>query len=246
MIPPVTDEMLNRARTFLDREFPQADAAFLGGSAATGEATPTSDLDVLIVLPAPWEDVAFVETTRHEGRLVEAFVYGRSALPGWLDRGRVLRRPVLDRLIVGGLPLTDTALTRELADRSRAALAAGPEAPDEDELRRRRYSLSSGLDDLVDRLADEHSDTGERAVLAWAVWRESAELSLLASRRWLGTGKWLLRELRREGGDCGLAAWADAPVPDPERLVRLSRRVLELSGGYLQEGMLRGNRPTGL
>lgn len=238
--------MLERARAFVAREFPQAVAAFLGGSAATGEATPTSDLDVLIVLPAPWEDAAFVETTRHDGQLVEAFVYGRSALPEWLARGRAQHRPVLDRLIAEGLPVTDNALTRTLALASRQVLEAKECTVDEDETRRRRYGLSAALDDLLDRLGGEGADPGETTVLTWAVWREAAELSLLTSHRWLGTGKWLVRELRRGGDAAGLAAWVDAPVPDPERLVHLAERVLDDSGGYLQDGMIRGERPPGL
>lgn len=242
----MNDDLLHRARDFLAREFPQAVAGFLGGSAATGEATSTSDLDVLVVLPAPWEPVAFVETTRHDGRLVEAFVYGRSALLTWLERGRVQHRPVLDRLIAEGLPLIDTELTRDLARDSLQVLEAGPGQVDEDEMRGRRYGLSAGLDDLVDRLGDESSDPGETAVLTWTVWREAAELSLLTSHRWLGTGKWLVRELRREGDGAGLAGWADGPTPDPGHLVQLARKVLDDSGGYLQEGMIRGDRPAGL
>lgn len=251
-----------RAHAFVRDAFPQAEAAFLGGSTASGEATPSSDLDVLVVLPERWSPAAFVETTRTDGQLVEAFVYGPASLRVWLDKGRAERRPVLDHLIADGMPLTDNALTRELAARSREALAAGPAPADPEELRRRAYTVSAALDDLDD-LADRVPDSpgpatsardpelqtiqdAETAVLSWTLWRETAELALLTDGRWLGSGKWLLRELQRHGDHDGLVAWAGAGRPDPGTLVALARRVLESAGGYLQEGYLRGYRPPGL
>ncbi|WP_150460258.1 nucleotidyltransferase domain-containing protein [Nesterenkonia ebinurensis] len=67
---------LRSARSFVGVNFPQGRAAFLGGSAASGGATASSDLDILIVLPDEWSSTSFVETTTYEGQLVEAFVYG--------------------------------------------------------------------------------------------------------------------------------------------------------------------------
>ncbi|QDO87298.1 nucleotidyltransferase domain-containing protein [Ornithinimicrobium ciconiae] len=254
------DRLIARARAFLRQEFPGAEAAFLGGSAATGAATPGSDLDVLVVLPEHWSPVAFVETSRFDGQLVEAFVYGPASLRVWLEKGRAAHRPVLDRLVAEGIPLTDNGLTHELAAQSVAVLAAGPSAPDSEEVHRRLYSLSSAVDDLADRgsqaarAAPRPSaplDPAETAVLAWTVWREAAELALVADRQWLGTGKWLVRELRRHGDRYGLLSWADASLaaaaaPDTDVLVQQAQAVLDAAGGYLQEGHLRGHRPPDL
>ncbi|MFC3590614.1 nucleotidyltransferase domain-containing protein [Microbacterium barkeri] len=68
------------------RRLPAGVCGVLGGSAASGRATETSDLDILVVLPGEWSTTtAFVQTTTHNGRLVEAFVYGPDALQVWLD-----------------------------------------------------------------------------------------------------------------------------------------------------------------
>lgn len=240
-----------RAQAFLGQEHPVAEAAFLGGSAATDEATEGSDLDILIVLPERWSPAAFVQTTRFEGQLVEAFVYGPASLQVWLEKGRADHRPVLDRLIAESIPLTDNALTRELARTSQEVLAAGPAAADPEDLQRRRYSLSAAVDDLADRGCSPPS--AETAVLAWTVWREAAELALLTDRQWLGTGKWLVRELRRHGNHFALVAWAEAAspgalgsAPQGADLAELARGVLGSAGGYLQEGYLRGERPPDL
>lgn len=237
---------IGRALRFVQQEFPLAQAAFLGGSVATGHATTSSDLDLLVVLPERWVDTAFVETSRFEGQLVEAFVYGRGALSTWLERGRSQHRPVLDRLAAEGIPLINGPLNQELGEHCRAVLDAGPEPADPDDLARRAYSLSAHLDDLADRDDTATTDPAERAVLAWTLWREAAELSLLADRQWLGSGKWLVRELRRSGDISGLAEWVADESGDIRSLVALAERVLDRAGGYLQDGFLRGERPTDL
>lgn len=243
---------VTRARAFVQQEFPQADAAFLGGSTAAGEATQSSDLDILIVLPEQWSPAAFVETTRFAGQLVEAFVYGPASLEVWLEKGRDDHRPVLDRLIAEGLPLTDNALTHDLGVRSREVLSAGPAVADPADLQRRAYSLSSLVDDLADRPPGSRADTtgvpdaAETTVLAWTAWKEAAELALVTDRQWLGTGKWLVRGLLSQGDRHGLVAWAAAGHRDPHALVVLAREVLESAGGSLREGYLRGYRPPDL
>ncbi len=232
-------DFVSRAQRLVERHFAHADAAFLGGSAAAGTATESSDLDVLVVLPAAHADTSFVETTRYEGQLVEAFCYGPTALANWLDKGRAERRPVLDRLIGDGIALTDSDESDRLQVAAREVLLAGPEPLSHEERRLRAYSLSAVLDDLVDA-----TDPGERFLLSAAAWCESAELALLVDRRWLGNGKWLLRELRLRPDRFGLAAWASSGRHDLPSLAAACRSVLAASGGYLQDGFVRGNRPA--
>lgn len=243
-VAPSTDELADRAVRFVRQEFPTAEAGFLGGSVASGHATASSDLDVLVLLPDRWSDAAFVHTTRFEGQLVETFAYGRAGLAQWLERGRAARRPVLDRLIAEGLPLLTGPITEELRQESRAVLAAGPGPADPDDLARRAYSISAHLDDLADRTGPG-TDPAEATVLTWAVWQETAELSLLVGQQWLGTGKWLVREIRASGDPFGLAAWAEHR-PHLTRLTGIAREVLEQVGGHHQEGFLRGTRPRDL
>lgn len=171
---------------------------------------------------------------------MEVFVYGPEALHLWLRKGREERRPVLDKLIGEGVPLTGGAVADSFGDESRRALLAGPSEPDSVELRSRAYSLSALLDDLVDA-----TDAGERFVLMSTAWREAAELALLLRRRWLGTGKWLLRELAREPDEFGLVSWARGD-DDPVNVVQCVRAVLDAAGGYFQDSFIRGERPPGL
>ncbi len=79
-------EPVEAARTFVAARFPEASVAFVGGSVLTEHRTPTSDLDVVVVVG---EDVTvadsgmrapYRETFEHDGWVVEAFVHTRSSL----------------------------------------------------------------------------------------------------------------------------------------------------------------------
>ncbi len=225
------------ARDFIQQRFPGARAAYLGGSIATGRATPTSDLDIFVLLDEGDEEVSYVETTTHHGWLVEAFVYTAPAAEHWIEKGRAERRPVLDSLIATGIALTDTDDTHLWAQRSRKALAVGPSSASHEEIDARRYTLSALVDDL-----EGGADPVETYVLQASAFREAAELVLLLDRRWLGTGKWLVRNLR-EGTDYGLLAWAEG-VHAASDLAAICRQVLNTAGGFLQEGFVRGHRPA--
>ena len=80
------DDACPVALDFVREHHPGAKVAFLGGSAATG--------------------ACFVETRRHRGWLVEAFVYSPDRAQQWMEKGRRARRPVttsaLQRMLLSG------------------------------------------------------------------------------------------------------------------------------------------------
>jgi predicted nucleotidyltransferase len=225
------------ARDFVRLRFPEARVAILGGSAATGAATSTSDLDILVIVDDEAGEVSYVETTAHLGWLVEAFVYTPAAAGRWIQKGRDQRIPVLDSLAATGLELTDNDETRAWAEQAREVLATGPGDADPAEVDARRYALSALVDDLDACVAPE-----EAFITAATAFREAAELTLLVQRKWLGRGKWLVRNLR-SANDHGLLAWAGEDGTTDE-LADICRDVLDAAGGYLQEGFVRGERPS--
>jgi hypothetical protein len=74
-------------------------------------------------------------------------------------------------------------------------------------------------------------DDGEIAVIGWTLGQQTAELALLLAGSWLGTGKWLLRELR--AADPAVAAALLASAGNPERLTAVADQVLSRAGGRL-------------
>ena len=208
--------------------FPGALAAFLGGGVLSARRTATSDLDVVVVIAGP--PAPFRESLRWRGWPVELFVHDQASIARYFAIDAAHRKPNLARMVADGAPLTGGADIRSaITERARSVLAAGPPELTTAELEWRRY----GLTDLLDDLAGS-ADPGETAVICWTVWRQTAELALLLAGHWLGSGKWLLRELR--AADPALAAELVAASDDPGRLTAVADLVLGRAGGRLWAG----------
>lgn len=109
----------------------------------------------------------------------------------------------------------------------------------------RSCDRADALSALVDDVEDVR-DPGTRRVVAVTTWREAAELALLSMNAWIGSGKWLLRELRASRDPFGLAEWVDSGANDDVALAAICRAVLDSVGGYLQTDFIRGEKPIGL
>jgi len=216
------------ARALVSERFPAALAAFLGGGVLSDRRTPTSDLDIVVIiagLSAPYR-----ESMRWRNWPAELFVHRPDTVGAWFAKDRARRRPTLARMCTDGVVLADadgTAATVQA--QARAVLAAGPPPLTPAELDRRRYGLCDLLDDLAGT-----GDEGERAMICAAVLRDTAELALVTGGRWLGTDKWLLRELR--AADPQLADELVSAREDPARLAELADGVLARAGGRLWDG----------
>ena len=220
---PVTD-----ARALVRERFPAALAAYLGGGVLSDRRTPTSDLDIVVILG----DVAapYRESLTWRNWPAELFVQRPDTIGVWYAKDLARRRPTLARMCSDGVILADADGTAALIrDQATAVLVAGPPPPDLTELNGRRYGLSDLLDDLAGT-----ADDGERAIICACVVRDTAELALVAGGSWLGSGKWLLRELR--AADPQLAEELLAVRDDPARLAALAEMVLARAGGRLWDG----------
>ncbi|MEG8182705.1 nucleotidyltransferase domain-containing protein [Nocardia terpenica] len=79
------------ARHLVRERFPQARAAWLGGSSVTGNTTATSDLDVTVLLAGP--PAPYRESLHHGDRPVELFVQTEETLEFFQAGERARRRP---------------------------------------------------------------------------------------------------------------------------------------------------------
>ncbi|MBL7259437.1 nucleotidyltransferase domain-containing protein [Paractinoplanes lichenicola] len=213
---PITD-----ARDLVAERFPEATWALLTGSVLGPARTPGSDLDVVVLRDA---EPGFRESLRFRGWPVELFVHTPDRLAHFLASELAARKPSLHRMIATGLPLIGdpVAAQRKCAK----VLADGPAPLSEDERNRLRYGLTDLLDDLRHAV-----DPGERAVLAAALWTETAQARLLLGGGWVSRGKWLLRELRQHD-----PAFAERWLTVRENGVDLALEVLDSAGGPLFEG----------
>ncbi|WP_043263061.1 nucleotidyltransferase domain-containing protein [Streptomyces sp. CT34] len=232
-----------QALRLVSTRFPHALGAVLGGSAAEGRATGTSDLDVAILLPD--SDPSRREVIRHEGRLAELFLNTLTDVPEFFAWDRARRRGTVLFIYGQGLPLTDPHghLSRT-CERARAVLASGPPPLTPAEWERSRYGLTCYVDDLVDTPA---ANRYEQLSLADFTLREAAHLLTAHHNSWTGIGKWLPRRLLRADPVWGKALLdghqAVAECADPAPLAAAAEHVLDLVGGPLRDGYASRWRP---
>ncbi|WP_051164723.1 nucleotidyltransferase domain-containing protein [Nocardia testacea] len=93
------------ARSLVCEGFPGARAAWPGGSTVLGMATPTSDLDISVLLDGP--PAPYRQSLRYHGWPVELFVHTDEAMQHSLAKDRKARRPATLRLIGRSLALLD-------------------------------------------------------------------------------------------------------------------------------------------
>lgn len=91
---------LEAATRLVAERFPDAAAAYLGGSVLTARRTATFDLDIVVLLDGP--AAPFRETLRYEGWVVELFVQTRSSMRHYWDKDAAARRTPLLRMCAEG------------------------------------------------------------------------------------------------------------------------------------------------
>ncbi|WP_216892347.1 nucleotidyltransferase domain-containing protein [Nocardia alni] len=232
------------ARQLVNRDFPQARAAWLGGSVALGIATATSDLDITVLLPG---SPAPYRASMHRGTWpVELFVQTEASLQHFRAKEHAERRPSTLRLVGHSCVLVDVDGSGAFFQESYAKqLALGPDPLSDSELRSSRYRITDLLDDLIGS-----EDPAERLMIATTVWHAAADLLLTGNSRWTGSGKWLHRELTtfdRTAGTTYAQTLANAVESVAsgavEPMVNTVTEVLDLFGGRLFDGYQVGD-PT--
>lgn len=233
------------AQALVADRFPAARAAFVTGSVLTARRTPTSDLDVLVLVGA--ESSCYRESFRHQGWPVELFVQREADWRSFADAETAERRsPLLHMTAHGHLLVDADGVGARLRSEARQRLAAGPPPLPAEQLADRRYALTDALDDLRGC-----ADPQERVFLAAQLLEQAALLVLLAEGRWLGSGKWLSRRLAEADPvlhgrlTAGVAAVAEAAVgavgavgavEGTDALVAAVTEALDRAGGPLWEG----------
>jgi hypothetical protein len=224
--------------TFLEllkTRFLGAKLIFLGGSAATGKLSPTSDLDAVVLYDNP-------ESTRKEtfifnNYLIETLVTDEKGLHYFFfdkaPRTGLCAIPVIvDHAIV--LP-ESTPLSDALKKLARQSIDAGPAPLSEPELADTRYTITY----TVQKLRGGPRPPLENLVLGSRLVGLLGNFYLRAHRRWTGSGNYLAKRLLAEFPEISerlnavfktfFAAGEEAPV------IALTEEMLAPFGGLLYE-----------
>ncbi len=211
---------------------------FLAGSVMRGEATASSDLDVVVVYEAL--EGAYRESFVHGGWPVEAFVHDPETLERFFEEDRQRGVPSLMSMVGEGLEVPGASeFSARLKRRAAELLEAGPPPWGEEELTLRRYRLTDWVDDMrFPRSPEELVATG-----AW-LYQDAAEFYFRARGLWSAHSKTIPRRLRRTDAAFAekfLAAF-DALFAEkrPEPAAALVEEMLEPFGGLLFDGFRKG------
>ncbi|WP_052681808.1 nucleotidyltransferase domain-containing protein [Saccharothrix sp. ST-888] len=99
------NEPVEAASALVRERFPEAVAAFLGGSTARGQGTATSDLDVVVILPEPAE--VYRETVAWADRPAELFVHTAASVRTMFAWDRANGAPIMSFMCAHGAVLLD-------------------------------------------------------------------------------------------------------------------------------------------
>lgn len=228
---------IDAAEAFVSETFPDAAVALLAGSVTRGEATTTSDLDIVLVTERP--EAPYRESFRAFGWPIETFVYTETTYPAWFAQDAARRRPSLPRMCAEGIVLKDrNGLAAQVQAEARALLAKGPEPLNPQELAWARYQIS----DLLDDLGGARNGT-EMLFTALALAPALADLACDLQRQWRGAAKWVPRALEPVGARLATRladVVRNAGAGHPSDLIELGDEILDSCGGRLFEGFSMG------
>lgn len=225
------------ARRILRERYGDARVLFLAGSVVRGEATPDSDLDLVVLherLPN-----ACRESFVYEGWPVEAFVHDPETLRRFFVSDGREGIPSIINMVAEGVEIPAPCdLSARLKEEAAALLAAGPPPWDEEHVGNVRYWLTDCVDDLRHpRSADELVATGAR------LYEIAADFFLRTRGLWSGRGSWIPRRLRAADADFAArfsrAFEALFAEKRQDEVIALVGEMLAPHGGFHFEGYRR-------
>lgn len=229
------DKIIDITNQIRRARYPAAKVVFLAGSIVRGEATPFSDLDLVVVfenLPA-----AYRESFYFDRFPVEAFVHDPETLNYFMtERERPAGVCVMAQMISEGLEIPEaSSFSRALKQLAASVINSRPPKLDEESLRQMRYHITNLVDDIR-----EPRSKAELVATGTALYHALANCYLRAKGFWAAKDKSIPRKLNLANPEFGLrfsdnferlfAAGQTAEV------IALSEEILAPVGGFLFAG----------
>ncbi|WP_394219720.1 nucleotidyltransferase domain-containing protein [Halobacillus trueperi] len=177
------------AKDMIAERFPDCDAALLAGSIVRGEATSTSDLDIVVFDSKVTSSFRESFYTGHWP--VEVFVHNWSSYRGFFNSDCERGQPSMPRMVTEGQVLKWDNRLEAVKSEAADLLKKGPTPWPEETLLLKRYFLTDALDDFVGC-----TDRGEALFIAAKLAEQTSEFYLRANGQWSGSSKWMARSLR--------------------------------------------------
>lgn len=234
---PSKIDPLEAAHHFISTHFPYCQAALLAGSVVRGEATETSDLDIIIfdaTLVSSYRE-SFIES----GWPIELFAHNLTSYRTFFEQDCQRAIPSLPRMVTEGIVLKDTDIVEDIKREARALLDSGPEAWSDETIEMKRYFLTDALEDLIGC-----TTRAEGLFIAGALATLVCEFILRTNRQWTGSAKWMYRALERYDAQAArelvTALETYYQTNETDALIRYVDETLTPFGGRLFAGFSRG------
>lgn len=179
------------ALLFINRFYPNCEAAFLAGSVVRNEATANSDLDI-VVIDDMTEGVNRVSYTEF-GWPIEVFIYTRANFFPLFESDCMIGIPYLPRMCAEGIILKDNkGFAKEIKKEAIDRIEEGPATWSDDLIEQTRYIITDLLDDLLGS-----NNGGEDLFIAGKLAETLHDFILRTNKQWCGYGKWVVRALKQ-------------------------------------------------
>ncbi|MFC4410420.1 nucleotidyltransferase domain-containing protein [Chungangia koreensis] len=224
------------ATKFIETRFPNCAAALLCGSVVRGQATETSDLDLVIfdeTLLSPYRS-----SVLFEGWPIEMFVHNLWSYKDFFKSDAERARPSIIRMVAEGVPIRDNGILGGIKEEAAAILVEGPKEWTEEIIRTKRYMLTDLLDDFMGAQREEG------IFIAGALAELIHEFFCRTNKRWIGMGKWIPRALKEVDPEFAVhftkAFDTYYSTDRKESIIELTDLVLQPHGGRLFDGYTLG------
>jgi hypothetical protein len=208
-----------------------AKVVFLCGSVVRGEATASSDLDLVVIYDSLSQ--AYRESFLHGQWPVETFVHDPQTLSYFfMEVDRPTGVPSLANMVAEGIALPTGAFAEAMKTLAAVALASGPTVWSEKDIKASRYAISTVLGDLQEpRSNDEQIATIAR------LYQLAADHFFRSQQSWSAHDKSIPRRFAKLAPEMGVrfsAAFRAAfERGSCTRLVDICEEILAPSGGRL-------------
>ncbi|WP_028784754.1 nucleotidyltransferase domain-containing protein [Thalassobacillus devorans] len=225
------------AHKFANQYYPDCQGAILAGSVVRGEATETSDLDIIIF--DRMLSSSYRESLIEFDWPIEVFLHNFTSYRQYFKSDCERARPSLPRMVAEGIVLKDDGIIGSIKQEAQALLEKGPEEWPAKTIEMKRYFITDTLEDLI---GSSHRD--EQLFIANTLAELVSEFVLRTNRRWIGTSKWTVRALKNydEKFANEFVEVFDVfyQTDDKSSIIRLVDEILKPYGGRLFEGFSLG------
>jgi hypothetical protein len=224
---------LEAAKQFVDTYFPNCQGALLSGSVVRGEATKTSDLDIVVFddqLSSP-----FRESLMELGWAIEVFAHNFISYKEFFQSDCKRARPSLPKMVSEGIILVDKGCIEAIKKEANELLEMGPTPWSEETIQRKRYFITDALDDFIGS-----ANRAEEIFIANTLAEMVHEFVLRTNGYWIGASKWIVRALKQYDEPFA-EEFVEAfdvfyKTGHKEKIIKLVDKVLKPYGGRLFAG----------